>query len=204
MSCEPTLSPQFYRPGAFQKEVLQAPDRASWPQGRARPPVLRTLTPGHTYRTVLGLLHPDPQELLCKQLQRRPSTLPGEGTAHRALRGSLCRLCWWRGGCRTRPGGGPVTSSPTQGPSVCLHQRRRGPPGLEPAVGRRGGPGREPAPPPLSLRPPWQQVRGQLLRQSQGSRHRDGSRENLLSPTETSERSAQISAFPFNLSRVKK
>lgn len=204
MSCEPTLSPQFYRPGAFQKEVLQAPDRASWPQGRARPPVLRTLTPGHTYRTVLGLLHPDPQELLCKQLQRRPSTLPGEGTAHRALRGSLCRLCWWRGGCRTRPGGGPVTSSPTQGPSVCLHQRRRGPPGLEPAVGRRGGPGREPAPPPLSLRPPWQQVRGQLLPQSQGSRHRDGSRENLLSPTETSERSAQISAFPFNLSRVKK
>ena len=34
---------------------------------------------GHAYRTVLRLLHLDPQDSLCKQLQRRPSTLPRTG-----------------------------------------------------------------------------------------------------------------------------
>lgn len=34
--------------------------------------------PEHTHRAVLCLLHPDPQDFPCQQLQRRPSTLWGE------------------------------------------------------------------------------------------------------------------------------
>lgn len=40
---------------------------------------LEACHPGCTYRTVLRLLHLNPQDSLCKQLQRWPSALPGRG-----------------------------------------------------------------------------------------------------------------------------
>lgn len=40
---------------------------------------LEACHPGCTYGTVLCLLHLDPQDSLCKQLQRWPSALPGRG-----------------------------------------------------------------------------------------------------------------------------
>lgn len=50
------------------------------------------LSPQDTHRTVLCMLHADPQDPLRQQLQRRPPTLPGEHSTQR-LGGGLGRRC---------------------------------------------------------------------------------------------------------------
>lgn len=136
------------------------------------PLILRTVTLGHTHRTVLCLLHPDPQDPLCKQLQRRPSTLRG--------RADSTQPCWAAGLC-AGPGSGRSPPEPNPGPFHVLSPEAPWPPGLvTPGVSpeRRGREGVC-----LSAFQPQASICGRSGG-SWGSRHRS-ERENLFSLTLT-------------------
>ena len=88
----------------------KSPQAQCSPSGDTAP--TRGLSPGHTYRTVLRLLHREPQELLGEQLHRRPSTLQG-------AREQTQPRCGVASAAGARGRGAPAESQP-QGPSVRL------------------------------------------------------------------------------------